>query len=47
MADGNNKQNRGSGSGRRETNWGEVSNWVDDWIAVEPDGTIAAFSGKV
>ena len=35
------------GSGRREANWGEVSNWLDDWLAIEPDGSITAFSGKV
>jgi nicotinate dehydrogenase subunit B len=52
----NNKQNSGAGkssqnsrpgSGRREASWGEVSNWLDDWVAVEPDGSITAFSGKV
>src|SRR5262245_55549271 len=36
-----------TGSGRREAAWGEVSDWLDDWIAIEPDGTITAFSGKV
>ena len=42
------KQNsRRAGSGRREVAWGEVSDWLDDWIAIEPDGTITAFSGKV
>jgi nicotinate dehydrogenase subunit B len=35
------------GSGRREANWGEVSNSLDDWLAIEPDGSITAFSGKV
>lgn len=35
------------GSGRREAKWGEVSNWLDDWLAIEPDGSITAFSGKV
>jgi hypothetical protein len=34
-----------AGSGRREAAWGEVSDWLDDWIAIEPDGTITAFSG--
>ena len=29
-----------AGSGRREAAWGEVSDWLDDWIAIEPDGTI-------
>src|SRR5262245_8137475 len=36
-----------TGSGRREAAWGEVSDWLDDWIAIEPDGMITAFSGKV
>ncbi len=35
------------GSGRREAAWGEVSDWLDDWLAIEKDGTITAFSGKV
>jgi nicotinate dehydrogenase subunit B len=35
------------GSGRREAAWGEVSDNLDDWIAIEKDGTITAFSGKV
>ena len=30
------------GSGQREG-----TNWLDDWIAIEPDGTITACSGKV
>ena len=42
------KQTSGrAGSGRREVAWGEVSDWLDDWIAVEHDGMITAFSGKV
>ena len=41
------KPARKAGSGRREAAWGEVSDWLDDWIAIEPDGTIIAFSGKV
>src|SRR5258706_9736943 len=36
-----------AGSGRREAAWGEVSDWLDDWIVIEPDGMISAFSGKV
>src|SRR5678815_775142 len=36
-----------AGSGRREAAWGEASDWLDDWIAIKPDGTITAFSGKV
>ena len=42
--------NRGSGrpgSGRREASWGEVSANLDDWLAIEKDGTISAYSGKV
>lgn len=35
------------GSGRREAAWGEVSDWLDDWLAIETDGTVTAFSGKV
>ncbi|HEY9151290.1 MAG TPA: molybdopterin cofactor-binding domain-containing protein [Anaerolineales bacterium] len=35
------------GSGRREAAWGEVSDRLDDWIAIEKDGTVTAFSGKV
>lgn len=36
-----------AGSGRREAAWGEVSDWLDDWLAIETDGTVTAFSGKV
>ncbi len=35
------------GSGRREAFWGELTNWLDDWLAINPDGTVTAFSGKV
>jgi nicotinate dehydrogenase subunit B len=35
------------GSGRRETQRGEVSKWLDDWLAINTDGTITACSGKV
>src|ERR1044071_7282219 len=43
------KDNEGdrSGSGRREAKRGELSNWLDDWLAIATDGTITAFSGKV
>lgn len=50
MADPKQNSERGTsaaGSGRREAAWGEVSDCLDDWIAIEPDGTITAFSGKV
>ena len=36
-----------AGSGRREASWGELSKWLDDWLAIEKDGTVTAFSGKV
>jgi nicotinate dehydrogenase subunit B len=35
------------GSGRRESVWGEVSDRLDDWLAIEPDGAVTALSGKV
>jgi nicotinate dehydrogenase subunit B len=54
MANGKQKSNAGKaiqgdrpGSGRREAKSGEVSNWLDDWLAIGTDGTITAFSGKV
>jgi nicotinate dehydrogenase subunit B len=34
-------------SGRRESFWGDLSDRLDDWLAIEPDGSITAFSGKV
>ena len=40
-------QGGGPGSGGRETKRGEVSNWLDDWLAIGADGTITAVSGKV
>jgi nicotinate dehydrogenase subunit B len=28
--------------------WGQsTSNWLDDWLAIEPDGTVTVLSGKV
>jgi nicotinate dehydrogenase subunit B len=36
-----------AGSGRRESFWRPPSNWLDDWIAINTDGTVTAFSGKV
>ena len=44
---GNNKQSERPGSGRREAAWGEVSDYLDDWLTIESDNTITAFSGKV
>jgi CO/xanthine dehydrogenase Mo-binding subunit len=35
------------GSGRREAFWGDLTTWLDDWLAFNPDGTVTAFSGKV
>ena len=35
------------GSGRREAVWGELTDRLDDWLAIELDGTVTAFSGKV
>jgi nicotinate dehydrogenase subunit B len=34
-------------SGRAESFWGELTSWLDDWLRIEPDGSITAFSGKV
>jgi len=36
-----------SSSGRVESFWGELTSWLDDWLRIEPDGSITAFSGKV
>ncbi len=35
------------GSGRREAFWGDLTTWLDDWLEINPDGTVTAFSGKV
>jgi len=35
------------GSARREAFWGQLTTWLDDWLAINPDGTVTAFSGKV
>jgi nicotinate dehydrogenase subunit B len=34
-------------SGRAESFWGQVTNLLDDWLLIEPNGTITACSGKV
>jgi nicotinate dehydrogenase subunit B len=34
-------------SGRAESFWGELTTWLDDWLRIESDGSITAFSGKV
>ncbi|MGE5123883.1 MAG: molybdopterin cofactor-binding domain-containing protein, partial [Acidobacteriaceae bacterium] len=40
--------NQGSvSSGRRESFWGDLTNRLDDWIHIEADGSVTAFSGKV
>jgi CO/xanthine dehydrogenase Mo-binding subunit len=41
------KRTERPGSGRREAVWGELTDRLDDWLAIEPDGTVTAFSGKV
>jgi nicotinate dehydrogenase subunit B len=36
------------GSTRAEASWGSRSTrWLDDWLAIESDGSVTAFSGKV
>jgi nicotinate dehydrogenase subunit B len=38
----------GNASGRTEAAWGSRStDQLDDWLAIEPDGMVTAFSGKV
>ncbi len=32
---------------RRESFFGRLTTRLDDWLAIEPDGMITAFSGKV
>jgi nicotinate dehydrogenase subunit B len=36
-----------SSSGRAESFWGALTNLLDDWLRIEPEGSITAFSGKV
>ena len=43
----NKKEPNQSSSGRAESFWGELTSWLDDWLRIEPDGSITAFSGKV
>jgi len=43
----NKKEPNSSSSGRAESFWGELTSWLDDWLRIEPDGSITAFSGKV
>ncbi|MDR3576998.1 MAG: molybdopterin-dependent oxidoreductase [Anaerolineaceae bacterium] len=35
------------GSGAAESFWGRLSDRLDDWLAIEADGSVTAFSGKV
>lgn len=35
------------GSGSREAFFGQLTDWLDDWLRIEPDGTVLACSGKV
>jgi nicotinate dehydrogenase subunit B len=34
-------------SGRAESFWGDLTSWLDDWLRIETDGTVTAYSGKV
>ncbi len=43
----NNSAQAPTSSGRRESFWGELTDELDDWLRIEPDGSITAFSGKV
>ena len=47
FAKGGREDPRKAGSGRAESAWGETSTWLDDWLAIQPDGAVLAFSGKV
>jgi len=54
MAGQSKQSNQGEGqnqpaasSGRLESAFGPLTNQLDDWIRIETDGTITAFSGKV
>jgi CO/xanthine dehydrogenase Mo-binding subunit len=42
------RNSSGNASGRAEAAWGSrPTDQLDDWIAIEPDGSVTAFSGKV
>ncbi len=47
MADQDSRRGGRRGSGRQESFWGQLTTWLDDWLEINPDGTITAFSGKV
>jgi nicotinate dehydrogenase subunit B len=34
-------------SGRAESFFGDLTTWLDDWLRIETDGMVTAFSGKV
>ncbi len=40
-------QQKPAPSGRTEAFFGQLTNRLDDWLAIEPDGTVLAYSGKV
>src|SRR5262249_40108722 len=46
------KRHPAAGSGASEARggggafFGAASTWLDDWLAIEPDGTVTALSGK-
>ena len=42
-----NRKSGRQGSVRREAFWGQLTTRLDDWLAINPDGTVTAFSGKV
>jgi CO/xanthine dehydrogenase Mo-binding subunit len=44
---GKSERQKPASSGRAESFWGELTSWLDDWLKIEPDGTITAYSGKV
>jgi len=44
---GKGKKPDSKGSGRREAFFGRLSDNLDDWLKIETDGTVLAFSGKV
>jgi nicotinate dehydrogenase subunit B len=47
MSDNSQAQGQRAGSGRAEAFWGRLSDRLDDWLAITPDGMVTAFSGKV
>jgi CO/xanthine dehydrogenase Mo-binding subunit len=47
MTDQGSRKRGRRGSGRQESFWGQLTTWLDDWLEINPDGTVTAFSGKV